>query len=481
MKLLRRRSKSRRGIVARIARPFVFLSVLLGLVAGAELSSAIATEFMSAQEAELGRLLNEERVARGLPALSTSDALRTVARRHAQRMMMEGRIFHNQNLREDVEAVFPQWASIGENVGVGPSIPRVHQAFMDSPGHRANIVDPDWGWMGIGVVTGGDRLFMTENFLELQAGAPRPAPAQFRLAGAGRTATARALSDFGFSPGTAGGAVLGDAFDFHGALAGSALAGQINGPIVLTPSGELDAEARDALVRALGSGSGKTVYLVGSFDSSVADAVRSIGANPVVVGGPDFIETSAEAARALPSAPSAAFVATVDNYPDALAASAVAAVNGWPVLYTDADSLSAATREVISDLGIGTVHIVGGTAAVSSGVESSLRGLGVTVNRLSGANRIDTALAIADFGLRNGLVATHPQLATAFNFPDALAAGALAGVLRSPVILTTADSLHPSTANWLRAHRGEIDAVNLLGGAGALSTRVEQDVTAALS
>ncbi len=469
------------GVIHRVTRPFVFLLIVLGLVAGSELSSAVATEFLSAQEAELGRLLNTERVARGLPELSNSAALRTVARRHAQRMMTSGGIFHNERLREDVEAVFPAWASIGENVGVGPSIPGVHQAFMDSPGHRANVLDPDWGWMGIGVVTGGSRLFMTENFLELQSGAARPAPAQFRLAGSSRTATARSLADFGFTPGSAQGAVVADAYDFHGALAGAALAGQLAGPIALTGTDRLDDQALAAVQRALGSGAGKTVYLVGGpFDPSVAEALRVTGATVVAVGGGDHVATAADAARRLPRRPGEAFLATVANYPDALAASAVSAVTGWPVLYTAGDRLSPETADVIRELGIRTVDIVGGTTAVTGAVESQLRGLGLTVRRLAGPSRVETALAIADFGLGVGLSTAHVALATAYNFPDALAGGALASQLHSPVILTTGDHLHPLASSWLRNRRGGIDALYLLGGSAALAGAVEQDVDIAV-
>ncbi len=64
-------------------------------------------------------------------------------------------------------------------------------------------------------------------------------------------------------------------------------------------------------------------------------------------------------------------------------------------------------------------------------------------------------------------------MATAYNYPDALAGGALAGVLRSPVVLTTGDRLHPTPAAWLRTHRSRVEAVYVLGGAAAVSTAVE--------
>ncbi|HEX2027560.1 MAG TPA: cell wall-binding repeat-containing protein [Nitriliruptorales bacterium] len=471
------------GAMRRIARPFAFLVLLLALVAWSEMSAAIATEFMSAQEAELSRLLNGERAAKGLPTLSSSDALRTVARRHSQRMMTEGTIFHNQRLSEEVQALFPKWARVGENVGVGPSIPSVHRAFMNSPGHRANILDPDFAHLAVGVVSGGSRLFMTENFLKLQPGAVRPVPASFRLAGGSRTATARSIADFGFTPGTARGAVLAPSHDYHGALAGAALAGAIGGPTVLSGTASLDAEARAALERALGGDrGGKTVYLVGGpFTAAVRNAVAGLGVRVATIGGADHVATAAAVARSLPRRPTTAFVATVADYPDALAVSAVAAVHGWPVLYTDPRALSPGTAEVIRQLGINRSYVAGGPDAVSEAVAAQLRVVGAPMaQRLAGTSRIETATAVADFALGNGLNPRHVQIATAYNYPDALAGGPLAGVLRGPVLLTTHGGLHGTPGGWLRARRGDVDAVYLLGGPAALSGAVEPGVSAAL-
>ena len=471
------------GVVRRIARPFAFLILLLALVAWSELSAAVATEIMSAQEAELARLLNAERSSRGMNELAHSDALRTVARRHSQRMMIEGTIFHNQRLQEDVEAVFPAWARIGENVGMGPSVPSVHQAFMDSPAHRANVLDPDFYWQGVGVVSGGSRLFMTENFLKLQAGAARPLPAQFRLSGPDRASTAQSIADFGFTPGAARGAVLAPSTDFHGALAGAALAGALDGPTLLSNPSGLDAAAEAGLKRALGNDrSGKTVYLVGGpFASSVRDAVAGLGVRVVAIGSGDHAAMAAEVARNLPQRPSTAFLATVTDYPDALAAAAVSAVTGWPVLYTDPNGLPTSTRQVLRDLGISKTYVVGGTVAVSQQVASELDSIGApVVQRIAGADRFATSAAVANFALGQGLNAQHPSVATARNYPDALAGGALAGSLGSPVLLTESGFLPGPTSDWLHAQRNSVHAVYILGGPVAVSTAVGSAISSVL-
>ncbi|HEV2787294.1 MAG TPA: cell wall-binding repeat-containing protein, partial [Solirubrobacteraceae bacterium] len=393
--------------------------------------------------------------------------------------------FHNTSVASDIEALFPDWAQVGENVGVSPSVPSVHAAFMQSPLHRANVLHPDWGWMGIGVVSGGNRLFFTENFLKLQPGARRPAPSPFRLSGADRIQTGRVIADFGFTPGSARGAVVADAYSFHDALVGTSLAASLRGPTVLSSTEQLDSAAAMALDRALGDDrAGKTVYLVGGpFAAKVRDQVANLGVRVVVIGGADPLVTAAAVARTLPERPDTAFITTATAYPDALAVSAVSAVTGWPVLYSDPGDLSDSTAAVLRELGIRRTFVVGGPMAISERVVTQLTAAGARpAARLAGPSRIETSLAIANFAEANGLMHFRaPQIATAYNYPDALAGGALAAVLRSPVILTTGDRLHPATSEWLRARRDRIDSLYILGGSVALSTAVEADIRSAVA
>jgi hypothetical protein len=56
------------------------------------------------------------------------------------------------------------WRWVGENVGYGPDWRTVETAFMNSPGHRANILDRDYSQIGIGVVISGNRIWITQVF-----------------------------------------------------------------------------------------------------------------------------------------------------------------------------------------------------------------------------------------------------------------------------------------------------------------------------
>jgi Cysteine-rich secretory protein family len=73
-------------------------------------------------------------------------------------------ISHNPNLRT---AVPLKWKKLGENVGCGDvGVEGLHAAFVNSPKHYANIIDPAFDSIGIGIVYAGDVMFVTEQFMD---------------------------------------------------------------------------------------------------------------------------------------------------------------------------------------------------------------------------------------------------------------------------------------------------------------------------
>src|SRR5450432_4692281 len=108
-----------------------------------------------------------------------------------------------------------------------------------------------------------------------------------------------------------------------------------------------------------------------------------------------------------------------DTYPDALAGVPLPARVGAPLLLTASSSLDPTVRaEIVRLLPAGaTVYILGGTAAVSPAVQTTITGLGFTVQRIAGADRFATAVAVA---VALGQPTTVFE-ATGLNFPDAVA------------------------------------------------------------
>lgn len=118
--------------------------------------------------------INDLRTSRGLNALVVDPELTQQARIWASTMNDAGRIFHSGNLAGGISA---NWQKLGENVGVGGDVGSLFQAFVDSPSHYENLVDPAYTHVGVGVVVSADgtRMFTAHRFMGLMA-TPPPAP-----------------------------------------------------------------------------------------------------------------------------------------------------------------------------------------------------------------------------------------------------------------------------------------------------------------
>jgi putative cell wall-binding protein len=186
------------------------------------------------------------------------------------------------------------------------------------------------------------------------------------------------------------------------------------------------------------------------------------------IGGADRYELSRAIAARLFGESSHSYTATGANFPDALAAAAVAGARSEPVVLLDGGSSSAdaATQATFLNLSTSRVTIVGGPASVSSGVEATLTGI-ARVFRIGGADRYEAAVNLARSDISEASIA---YLATGSNFPDALVGGVWAGQTGSPVYLAHQDCVPTSVlADLARIGASEI---RLLGGTNSLSERV---------
>src|SRR3546814_6816876 len=88
-------------------------------------------------------------------------------------MVQAGDISHNPNLASQVPGA---WTKLGENVGVGNDVGGLMQAFITSPTHYQNLVDPDWTHVAVGVPLANGRIWTTHNFMTLESAPPPPPP-----------------------------------------------------------------------------------------------------------------------------------------------------------------------------------------------------------------------------------------------------------------------------------------------------------------
>jgi putative cell wall-binding protein len=174
-------------------------------------------------------------------------------------------------------------------------------------------------------------------------------------------------------------------------------------------------------------------------------------------------------------------VATGYNWPDALGGAALAGAYDGPILLTQPTALPWQVADEIARLGATDAIILGGTSAVSGGVESSLKSnLGqYHVRRIGGANRYETAnLVAAETVARLGAAYDGTAfVATGLNFPDALGASPLAASASWPIYLTDPSALTPASKAAMLA-----DGVTkplILGETGAVSPAVESALDSA--
>ncbi len=100
-------------------------------------------------------LVNQERVARGLPQFVADPALTALARAHSADMAARSYFSHTNPDGLDpfdrMGAAGISFGSAAENIAWAPTVEWAHDALMDSPGHRANLLNPSLGRIGIGI------------------------------------------------------------------------------------------------------------------------------------------------------------------------------------------------------------------------------------------------------------------------------------------------------------------------------------------
>ncbi|MCU1374178.1 MAG: N-acetylmuramoyl-L-alanine amidase [Actinomycetia bacterium] len=284
------------------------------------------------------------------------------------------------------------------------------ESILESTAVRSGGRTPALGW---GVVDVGAAV------AKAKAGGVVPAPAadpkfpvglvirvsdQSGTTGAVRQAVA--ISKFLYTDGGAKHAVVARKDVFADALAGSAL-GYGFGPILFTANtGHLDPITASELARSLPPGG--RVYLLGgtsAIPAAVEADIQALGLVPRRLAGTTREATAAAVAtevavrvQELGFQPATrAILATAQQWPDAVTAGSLAAWFGYPILLTDPNTLSPATRDALAALRPDRLYVIGGTAAVSSAVATAARDAGgsSSVNRLAGVDRVGTAIAVA--------------------------------------------------------------------------------------
>jgi putative cell wall-binding protein len=211
-----------------------------------------------------------------------------------------------------------------------------------------------------------------------------------------------------------------------------------------------------------------------------AAVAQEAAVEPERIEGATRVETAAAIAPLTYAAPAAAVLVTGEDFPDALAGSFAAGRAAAPLLLAGADAVPEATLDALEELGVSTVVLVGGEAALGEDVEATLADAGYDVQRVAGADRFATAAAVATaFGGADGAAVGELEgdrtalLASGESFPDALAAGPIAARAGFPLLLTPRDRRSAAVDGALEDLG--IERIVVVGGDAAVSSALVAD------
>ena len=327
-----------------------------------------------------------------------------------------------------------------------------------------------------------------------------------RLAGPDRYATSVEVSEFNFgAPASVDQFVIASGEDYPDALAAAPFAARIDAPLLLTARDYLPDIVRKNIKWAFDGASDLEVdvYVVGG-PQAVSDIVlqQLLAIDSTIdvkrIQGSDRVETAANVAHELEilagDTPATVFVASGNNYPDALSASGPASDayvdgNRIPILLNrDAIQLDPLTRSVFERYfqmgGLSKVIVLGGTSVFSDTLLSEIRYLasvaGATVPttlRLAGLDRYETSALIAEYFYG----AANPKyigVASGESFPDALVGGydsgrAYDGTNVQPFLLVkNSDEIPTAVFDFFSRHSGTLESGIMYGGIAVLSENV---------
>ncbi len=146
----------------------IIAAVMLAALWLTSTSYAAASPQDSSPESVLLEAANHSRAAAGLPAFQWDAALAAAARQHALRMVQQNTLSHQfpgeLPLQERARQTGARFSLVAENVAEGPSVLGLHTQWMNSPPHRANLLDRELNSVGIAVIQSGSVLFAVEDF-----------------------------------------------------------------------------------------------------------------------------------------------------------------------------------------------------------------------------------------------------------------------------------------------------------------------------
>ncbi|WP_146233311.1 cell wall-binding repeat-containing protein [Arthrobacter psychrolactophilus] len=293
-----------------------------------------------------------------------------------------------------------------------------------------------------------------------------PATGIDRIYGADRYATAVDVSKSRFAAINTLYIATGE--QFADALSAAPAASRERAPLLLTKSTVLPEVAREEIER-LRPERIIVVGGVGAVSAEVFAQLKSMVPNTVRRSGIDRYATSRAIIEGAFGTAPFVYLATGEDYPDALSAGAVAAQNGTPVLLVrgSAAGVDAKTMTFLKQMKTRNAPIIGGTGAVSQGIENQLAAALMNPERSSGPDRFATNLAVNQ-RYTGGVRAYY---AFGYDFPDALAISSVAAGANGMVYLVRSNCIPSATKRHIAGMK-DVTRFTLIGGPAVVSNDV---------
>lgn len=198
-------------------------------------------------------------------------------------------------------------------------------------------------------------------------------------------------------------------------------------------------------------------------------------ATPIRIYGNDRYDTANKIATKGWTTASTVVLASGTSYPDALAGAPLAYALDAPILLVSGTSVPFSVMQQIYALGATNIYILGGTAAVSSSIESELKGKGFSVDRIWGQTRYETAVEVAKALINISGPSNEAFIVSGENYPDALAVSPVAALKGTPIVYSNkSGSIDSGSANLLRS--AGTDSAYIIGGTAAISDSVKNNL-----
>lgn len=272
-------------------------------------------------------------------------------------------------------------------------------------------------------------------------------------------------------------AVIANGRNFPDALSSVPLAQKYDAPILLTEKDTLSTE----IIQCLKDLNVSNIFIVGGtgvVSDNVENELKNMNVKVQRISGGDRYATSIEIAKNLGidySVPNKdLYIASGENFPDALSIAAVSARNQRPIILVGKEAILDNVESFIKSQCVNpNIYVIGGTGAISDSAFNRLTSFtNNKVTRISGSNRYDTNIQILKTFF-NQLNFNNLTIASGENFPDALA-GAVYGAKNSSPLLIVHNQDTDSMLSFLNEYKTVMNSknVSIFGGQGVVSDAV---------